>query len=209
MLRITLVTVFWIVGSMLSSMLFIYDDYNAILTALIIAPGILPIVPLLLPAPKYGWRSIYICFAIIIQLAFISFDLLRGNIHSLFLVVIGVSLLYFIIFIKNNTALYFLGVVICMCLFYPLGKQLYLYNAFSIRDICFSHEEYCGSSCYKDYSAISCKTLKWKMDVFHGSPGGYYYFDIVDGNIHVNFGDANSSAEYLLLNGEIKNNNNH
>lgn len=209
MLRITLVTMFWIVSSIFSSMLFIYYDYNKILAALIIIPGILPVVPLLLPAPKYGWRLIYICFAIMIQLVFISFDLLRGNIYPLFFVVIGVSLLYFVIFIKNNTISYFLGVIVCMCLFYPLGKQLYLYNAFSMRDICFNHEEYCGSSCYKDYSVISCKTSKWKMDVFHGSPGSHYYFDSVDGNIYVNFGDANSSAEYLLLNGKLKNNNNY
>ena len=174
MLRITLVTIFWIVSSIFSSMLFIYYDYNKILAALIIIPGILPVVPLLLPAPKYGWRLIYICFAIMIQLVFISFDLLRGNIYPLFFVVIGVSLLYFVILIKNNTISYFLGVIVCMCLFYPLGKQLYLYNAFSMRDICFNHEEYCGSSCYKDYSVISCKNSKWKMDVFHGSPGSHY-----------------------------------
>lgn len=47
------------------------------------------------------------------------------------------------------------------------------------------------------------------MDVFHGSPESHYYFDSVDGNIYVNFGDANSSAEYLLLNGKLKNNNNY
>ncbi|MES0253285.1 hypothetical protein KDV85_23770, partial [Citrobacter freundii] len=106
MLRITLVTIFWIVSSIFSSMLFIYYDYNKILAALIIIPGILPVVPLLLPAPKYGWRLIYICFAIMIQLVFISFDLLRGNIYPLFFVVIGVSLLYFVILIKNNTISY-------------------------------------------------------------------------------------------------------
>lgn len=116
MLRITLVTIFWIVSSIFFSMLFIYYDYNKILAALIIIPGILPVVPLLLPAPKYGWRLIYICFAIMIQLVFISFDLLRGNIYPLFFC--G-NWCVVIIFCNTHKKQYNIIFFRCHCLYVP------------------------------------------------------------------------------------------
>lgn len=67
-----------------------------------------------------------------------------------------------------------------------------------MSDVCFSYEEYCGSSCYKDYNETSCKTPRWKNGAFQGSSGSHYSFNITDGHVYVIFGDTNSSVEYLL-----------
>ncbi|EHL3470459.1 hypothetical protein LAN87_003504 [Salmonella enterica] len=175
-----------------------------VLVLLVIFPGVIPFVPLVLPAPQYGCRWIYICIAIIIQLIFCFFDLTWGNLDVLLFMVIGISLLYYSVIIKSNKILASVGAIFCICFLFLLGQQLYLYNRFFVNDICFNFERYCGASCYKDYSEVSCKTKQWKTDVFHGSPGSYYLFDIDNSNVYVIFGDANENAKYLLIDGGMK-----
>lgn len=196
--RITLVIIFWIGGAVFSGVLFAYSNYNMILIYLIILPGVLPFIPLLLPAPRHGFRWIFICIGIIIQVAFYFFDLLWGNLDSFLLAVFGISLLYYSLLVRSCKALASLAIITCVYFLWLLGQQLYLYNKFIASNVCFSYEEYCGSSCYKDYTKISCKTQQWQMDVFHGSPGSHYSFDITDDNVYVIFGDSSYSIKYLL-----------
>lgn len=198
MLRVIVAIIFWIGGAVFSGLFFVYSDYNMIPIFLIMLPGVLPFIPLLLPAPRYGLRWMYVCIGIIIQVVFYFFDLLWGNLDSLLLAVFGISLLYYSLLVRNCKVLASLAIIACMCFLWLLGQQLYLYNKLIMSDVCFRFEEYCGSSCYKDYNETSCKTQRWKTKVFHGSPGSHYSFDITDGNIYVIFGDANSSVKYLL-----------
>lgn len=118
--------------------------------------------------------------------------------------VIDISLLYNSVIIKSNKVLASIGAIFCMSFLFLLGRQLYLHNRFFVNDICFNYEQYCGASCYKDYSEVSCKTKQWKADVFHGSPGSHYLFDTDNGNAYVIFGDANENAKYLLIDGKMK-----
>lgn len=48
--------IFWIILSVFLCLYFIYYDYNIVLVLLVIFPGVTPFVPLVLPAPKYGWK---------------------------------------------------------------------------------------------------------------------------------------------------------
>jgi hypothetical protein len=51
---------------------------------------------------------------------------------------------------------------------------------------------------------VSCKTQEWKKDVFHGSPGGQYRFDTIDGHASVIFEDYDNEAIFVLINGQIE-----
>lgn len=206
-LRVVFGIILWFAGSVIFNALFMFHNYNVLYVSLTMAPGILPFIPLILPRPHYGYRWIYILLGITIQFVFNYFDLLWGNLEILLIGSLGMSLIY-CSFILNilaiRVALFSCSVVISVLFIFLLMKQVYIYDKFQTNDICFIYEEYCGTTCYKDYNAISCKTREWQTDVFHGSPSSSYQFGIENKRMFVRFRDHNGESVFFLEKGKLK-----
>jgi len=187
--------------------LIFFSDYNhnVILVIMTFFPGILPFVPLILPNPKIGLRWMYIFFAVTFQFFFSRFDLMWGNISVMFTGSVGMSLLYYSLAVRSVKCNFLMicscfVCFVCFLFLFLLCRQVYLYNDFLKKGVCFNYEEYCGSSCYKDYNKVSCDTNQWQADVFHGAVGSSYRFITHSGYKAVIFKDNNKKVELFLTN---------
>ncbi|EQC4551519.1 hypothetical protein ACY5GL_001877 [Cronobacter malonaticus] len=193
------VTVF-LISSVVLNFFFLQENHNALLLSFTMAPGILPFIPLLVSKPIFMWRWVYIVLGLAIQLTLSRFDLMWGNLWVLLVGDIAVFLLYYAFLVNTNRSFvlkFFCGVFFG-AFFLLLCQQLYVYNEITAFDVCFTSEEYCGSSCYKDYNEVSCKTGRLKSEIFHGNSGAYYRFSIEGGSEGVIFFDSEKSVKYIL-----------
>lgn len=192
--------IFFVFLSVCCNFLFLQENHNVFLLSFVMAPGIIPFIPLLLPRPKFLYRWVYVLFGVTVQIFLSKFDLMWGNLWVLLIGDIAISLLYYILLIHKRKS--FFIITICVVsgsvFLFLFCQQVYIHTIFFASDICFNTEEYCGSSCYKDYNEVSCKTGRFKSELFHGNSGSYYRYGTEGVNENVIFYDDAENAKYIL-----------
>lgn len=208
MARLVILIPFIFIYLIASGLIFIHTgtELDSLLLSLSLWPGLVCLFPFILSNifnkyEKWKWTTVLLLFVSVISFNF--WPLATGNNE----IVLSFQFGILFIFISAGCSgakfarkcFFIFGISGLMISIAGLTCQFYLQAEFANSNICLSDEGVsCGSSCYRNFSAIRCDNREYIQDFFLGHEYVAYWYGRKDGYPTINFKSNALWGKYQL-----------